>query len=167
MDIEIHSASSVVDVVKMSPAGTYDVLSIRDPGAEFMPVDAVREDCRSVEILTFDDAWLPEHAGMGATLPGEADIRRAMMWAQGQPGPFLVHCFAGISRSSAMAVVLRAMRDTPRIAAEVLDPERHWPNPLILDWGAHILGIPFPHFLWAVRRVIPAWPGTQGYTPIV
>jgi predicted protein tyrosine phosphatase len=47
--------------------------------------------------------------------PDAADARKIIAWANGVKGPSLVHCAAGISRSTAAALAIPAVRTQPSV----------------------------------------------------
>ncbi|HML11536.1 MAG TPA: protein-tyrosine-phosphatase, partial [Stellaceae bacterium] len=83
----------------------------------------------------------------------------------------LIHCHAGISRSTAAAVLLLAQADPSRLAPEIFEEiarlrPRAWPNLALLELGEEALGRP-GEFTGAVgaqyRRVIAAEPSFAAY----
>jgi len=92
-------------------------------------------------VLKMSDVWLPEHERMGYQLPREEQIKELLNWSKGKHD-FVVHCTAGVSRSSAIAYVLACCFMPPSEAISVLDPYKHDPNDLIVQLGAKLLGNP-------------------------
>ena len=69
-------------------------------------------------------------------------IEKILNWARSQyettNKDFIVHCFAGISRSSAVAMLINKMLKDDLFAP--YDVVYHSPNPIIIKQGAEILG---------------------------
>lgn len=116
----------------------YDLIFITSPHMPF-PVegcDRILELARSGLLLQFDDV---DGDLEGLVAPQRAHVAAALDWARGKDN-FLIACRAGISRSSATAVVIRASQSTAVEALDVLTPGMHYPNPLIIRHGEEILG---------------------------
>lgn len=83
----------------------------------------------------------------GMTPPGEVHVRRIIDWARewDRRTPLVVHCFAGISRSTAAAYVIVAALNPDRNEAELAKTLRHrspsaTPNRRIVAIADDILG---------------------------
>ncbi len=126
--------------------GATHVLSILDPDHPVPEAFGTYGEHEKLE-LRFHDIVAPQP---GMIAPGRADVEavlrlgRDMMADRVRPN-LLVHCHAGISRSTAsMALILaQAMPDTA--AADILAivhgiREKAWPNLLIVEIGDEILG---------------------------
>jgi predicted protein tyrosine phosphatase len=126
--------------------GVTHVLSILDPA---WPDPAAFKDFppHRREALRFDDAIAPTG---GATLPTEADVAKLLEFGRdvavaGADAHLLIHCHAGISRSTAAAALLLAQENPYRSADDIfaeiarLRP-RAWPNLLMLELGEAALG---------------------------
>jgi len=76
-------------------------------------------------------------------MPEESHVRQAIEFAADKD-KILVHCWAGVSRSSATAFIVACSRgQNPFEAARtLLNPAIHAPNPLVVALGAEILGDP-------------------------
>ncbi|WP_020177688.1 hypothetical protein [Methylopila sp. M107] len=61
--------------------------------------------------LTFHDIAEPRH---GHAPPGDRHIGEALAFAAERPGPIVVHCYAGVSRSTAMAYAIACAREPDR-----------------------------------------------------
>lgn len=114
-------------------AGVSDVLSIVNPGQP-EPEAFARYAPHRRTTLRFDDVVLPV---LGQTLPGEDDVRRILEFGErlpehGDARHLLVHCIAGVSRSTAAAGILMAQRHPGREAEAFLTllalRPRAWPN---------------------------------------
>jgi predicted protein tyrosine phosphatase len=127
-------------------AGVTHVLSILDPGwpdpeafADFPAHDRVA--------LRFNDVITPLP---GATPPTKKDVAlllefgREVMAARTDVH-LLIHCHAGVSRSTASAALLLAQADPMRSPEDIFDEisrlrPRAWPNLLLLEFGETALG---------------------------
>jgi predicted protein tyrosine phosphatase len=117
------------------------IVSILDTGAPVPPELAnARGD---VLTLRFDDAIAP---APGVRLPERADIEKLLTFDREHRGGELlvVHCTAGISRSTAALAILLAQRgrmDEATIFAEVRATRaKAWPNSLMIALADDILG---------------------------
>ncbi|MBT4819630.1 MAG: hypothetical protein HON70_28225 [Lentisphaerae bacterium] len=121
-----------------------DIVSIMDSRWEKeLPPGAVALDTyQSVLRLYFDDVEEPA-PGFGMRAPTRADVQCAVDWGRGKDlDRLVVHCFQGISRSAALAVVITCSQGVPpRDSFDMLiSPRLHAPNRLILSLGRQILG---------------------------
>jgi len=127
-------------------AGVTHVLSILDPA--WPDPEAFADFPRHRrEALRFHDIIAPTQ---GAVLPTRDDVARLLEFGRevNEAGPgahILIHCHAGISRSTASAALLLAQADPTRSPEEIfaeigrLRP-RAWPNLLLLEFGEEALG---------------------------
>jgi predicted protein tyrosine phosphatase len=77
---------------------------------------------------------------MGYTPPEQSDIEDILNWVKViQPKNLMVHCWAGVSRSSATAYVIACTIMEPEEAIKLLIPGKHIPNEMIIEYGASIL----------------------------
>jgi predicted protein tyrosine phosphatase len=153
-------------------AGITHVLSILDPGwpdpeafIEFAP--------HHREALRFNDVigLRPE-----MVLPDESLIERLLGFGRdvevaGDLAHLLIHCHAGVSRSTAAATLLLAQENPGRSAADIVTEvgelrPRAWPNLLMLELGEAALGRRgefVPAVAAQYRRVLEADPGFGHY----
>ena len=128
-------------------AGVTHVLSILRPD-EPDPVAFMDFPPHRREALRFHDVIAP--VSEETILPSEDHVARVLEFgrevsAAGPAAHLLIHCHAGVSRSTASAALLLAQEDPRRPAADVfaeiarLRP-RAWPNLLILELGEAALG---------------------------
>jgi predicted protein tyrosine phosphatase len=126
-------------------AGVTHVLSILDPDwpdpasfADFPPHRRLA--------LRFHDIIEP---APGRYAPSREDVERLLAFGRelGEPAGshLLVHCHAGVSRSTAAAALILAQAHPDRPAGEALDAvaqirPRAWPNLRILEFGDALLG---------------------------
>jgi predicted protein tyrosine phosphatase len=76
--------------------------------------------------------------------PTKDHVQTLINWAQTKlenNQSFYIHCTAGISRSSACAIIVQALID-PKQILQILNPKIHYPNSKILDNAAEFLNIP-------------------------
>jgi predicted protein tyrosine phosphatase len=152
-------------------AGVTHVLSILDPGwpdpaafSDFGPHHRVA--------LRFNDIIAPTP---GEILPSREDVAQLLdygreVMAAGPDAHLLIHCHAGVSRSTASAALLLARAEPERPAVEIfaeiarLRP-RAWPNLLLLEFGEAALGRTgeiAPAATAQYRRVLAASPHFAG-----
>lgn len=91
-----------------------------------------------------NDIWEPQE---GLTLPSEEHVNMVLEFARGwdRKRPMVVHCFAGISRSTASAYLIAAALAPKRSEAELAQALRKaspsaTPNPRIIALADAILG---------------------------
>jgi predicted protein tyrosine phosphatase len=135
----------IPELASHSEAGVTHVLSILDPAwpdpdafADFPP--------HRREALRFHDVIEPTQGAV----PTAAHVARLLAFGEdvvvaGTATHLLIHCHAGISRSTAAAALLLAQADRARTAEDIfveiarLRP-RAWPNLLLLELGEAALG---------------------------
>jgi len=133
--IAIRDRKSAVEDVRLEPY-KWNVISIRDSKQGNAPIDDVIGLCRDVLILRFDDVQEKEPGDY--VFPTIEDVRTALDWARGRTS-ILVHCHAGVSRSSAIAYLIACDMVGPEKAISILNPHIHFPNSLLVSFGAEIL----------------------------
>jgi len=139
----------VGDLADHGAAGVTHILSILDPEtpqpaayAGFAPHQ--RLDLRFHDVVDPAPGWLA---------PAAEDVARFLAFARDLALPelperephLLVHCYAGVSRSTAAALLILAQAAPERPAAELLaavvrQRPRAWPNLLLLELGDGLLG---------------------------
>lgn len=153
-------------------AGVTHVLSILDPHwpdpeafADFPP--------HRREALRFNDVIAPAPEMVA---PDQSHVAQLLAFGRdvevaGSLAHLLIHCHAGVSRSTAAAVLLLAQEDPARPAVAIFDEiarlrPRAWPNLALLELGEAALGRR-GELTGAVagqyRRVITANPNFAGY----
>ena len=100
-------------------------------------IDMNKETFASMLVLKFDDCW----DGSQGVVPTVEDVKKALEWSEGKDN-IVVHCSAGITRSSAIAYVIYCKKLGVADAIENIDFRKHAPNHLIVKIGADILGDP-------------------------
>jgi len=96
--------------------------------------DEEMKDCTNMLRLSFDDVF-----GMEEDSPSKEDVRKAIEWCKDRKN-VMVHCFAGMSRSSALAYVIACSQMPVDHALQVINLKVHCPNDLIVSLGSDILG---------------------------
>ena len=126
-------------------AGVTHVLSILDPEWPDPPAFAGFTPHRRLA-LRFHDIIEPTP---GWLAPSQGDVVRLLDFGRELTGPaeshLLVHCHAGVSRSTAAAALILAQAYPGRPARDALDAvarmrPRAWPNLRILEFGDALLG---------------------------
>ena len=121
------------------------VLSIGDPGQE-PPAGFEQHPARKIYLQFHDIDMAP--GGPWASLfraPDETHAAAIIEFSREISGPLLVHCQAGISRSTAAAALILAARTLPGQEEEVarrvktVRPQA-WPNRLLVGLGDDLLG---------------------------
>jgi predicted protein tyrosine phosphatase len=129
-------------------------VSLRSPGVEAFDGFTLPEAC--VLDLAFNDI---AEARPGLVAADEAHVQALIDFARGwdREGPLLIHCYAGISRSTASALAVAAALAPERDAAELaatlrrLSPEAT-PNPLVVRLADDLLSRE-GRLVEAVRRI--------------
>lgn len=127
--------------------GVSHVLSILDPDHPEPTAFGAYGEHERLE-LRFHDIIDPAH---GQTLPQRGDVERILAFGRdllAEPancGHLLVHCHAGISRSTAAMTMILAQARPERPAAEVMEAVvgiRHkaWPNLRMIEFADEMLG---------------------------
>jgi predicted protein tyrosine phosphatase len=126
--------------------GVTHVLSILDP--DWPDPDAFGEfPPHRREALRFNDVIVPRP---GVVVPDETHVEQLLAFGRdvevaGEFAHLLIHCHAGISRSTASAMLLLAQADRGRSAIDIVAEvarlrPRAWPSLLILELGEVALG---------------------------
>jgi predicted protein tyrosine phosphatase len=131
--------SNLPDIVKAN----INVISIRDPlvyNKEYEAID--KSGIKNLFVATFDDLATDEEKNKNPyTFPKQTDIQGILEWAKQKWGEthkvFAVHCTAGVSRSSAIAILINQM--IMNDYNKVFDPKYHSPNTRILEYGEEYL----------------------------
>ncbi len=120
------------------------VVSILDPDYPDPP-EFARYGTHKRIVFRFDDDI---NSGSGRATPSHRDVEKLLAAGEQRQAPavshVLIHCHAGISRSTATAVIWMAQRNPGREAdafavVDTIRP-RAWPNSLIVRYADDILG---------------------------
>ena len=126
-------------------AGVTHVLSLLDPGSPEPEAFGIFDPHRRLE-LRFHDVI---DADPGCVPPERPDVEQLLSFGRdlgsAKGGHLLVHCHAGVSRSTAAATLILAQARPDRPAEEALQTvvrrrPRAWPNLRILELGDALLG---------------------------
>ncbi len=150
MKIMICGLKELVDHIDYAKRANLNVISIRDASPNKLNRDFYSmidgAGLENLLVIQFDDLLAPIGGGWAEkykeTPPTEQDIATVLEWAKQKMSngkPFIVQCTAGISRSSAVAVLIKCL-ENPKEALKVINPAIHCPNKLVLDLGEKILG---------------------------
>jgi predicted protein tyrosine phosphatase len=139
-NLAIHHVCGL-DELRLAPLSSADrIVSILDPFAP-MP-DELRSIDAPVLVLRFDDV----SDASDAAAPRAAHIRELLAFDAGahEGERLVVHCTAGISRSTGALAVLLAARH-PELTDEIFAAIRQirpiaWPNSLVVSLGDELLG---------------------------
>jgi predicted protein tyrosine phosphatase len=140
--IKIVSAEDAAKEIRDNP-NYWNVISIRDVKHSGMtlkehPMERLMDRAISGIILDFDDVWDEKHERLyGYVMPKKADIEEGLDFAKDKD-PLLIHCWHGVSRSTAMAYVIACSRMPATEAINIFE-SHHCPNPLVVELGAEIL----------------------------
>jgi predicted protein tyrosine phosphatase len=135
----------IAELGEHSAAGVTHVLSILGPNAPDPPEFAAFAPHRRL-ILRFHDVIEPQPDQIA---PTREDVERLLVFgrevSETPEAHLLVHCRAGVSRSTAAAALILMQANPEWPASAALDAvaairPRAWPNLLILELGDAILG---------------------------
>lgn len=131
------------EIAEALKSGVTHVISILDPEYPY-PQELLAISKRNRLILRFDDATFPQN---GRVHPAYTDIERLIEWSKGLLNDtgvkLLIHCHAGVSRSTAAAVIIMA-RENPGRENEIFEQlnnirSRNWPNSLMVNLADELL----------------------------
>jgi hypothetical protein len=154
---EICSRGVLLGLLVDEPS-RFDVLLVTSPGID--PPEGVQPLARRWLHLQFDDITAPFP---GLRPPAARDVRRALEWGA-DCGDLVVACHAGVSRSAALAYLVRCLAWPPAEAIGVLTRGRHYPNELIVRLGTDLLGDPAIYEIytgWMVESAPQQAPGSS------
>jgi predicted protein tyrosine phosphatase len=146
LKVIIESLKGVIKNLEYIKKSDMNVISIRDYG-EYNRRDYDTIDNAGINnllVVQFDDLVeeLPKEYNKKERPPSENDISTILNWAKQKmkenDKDFLVHCSAGISRSSAVAILVQYIND-PSKAIKTINPLLHSPNELVLEIGEKLL----------------------------
>lgn len=135
----IRSHDACAELVKNSPE-QYHVILITNPYKPFYSPklhDIVAQAKSSLVLEFFDYEFETE----SRPIVSEDQIKKALSWSEGKD-PIVCSCHAGVSRSSAMAYVLRCTYLNPDEALSILSYGSHYPNARVIEFGSKLLNKP-------------------------
>ena len=135
MNIVIRNYLAASFLLEREPKA-WDAVVILDSGMRH--TGFVEEHAGRHVYLHFDDV---DSRNAGKRPPTTDDIRSALEFAADSEN-LLVSCRAGQSRSAATAFVICFDRLGPEAACRLLNPQRHVPNPMIVDLAARLIDDP-------------------------
>jgi len=141
MNIEIFSAENAAKEVKQH-ANKWHVISLRDDkyGTDHHPMNGLDDRTKDIIIKKVDDVSDRKYESWGYKVPEEEDVQDILDWVKKREiKNLMVHCWAGVSRSSATAYIVACTVMPPEEAIKLLNPDIHIPNELIMLHGANIL----------------------------
>ncbi len=146
LNIQIASLLYVVDNLEVVVDKKFNLISIRDthPTTENKTYYKWIDDSNisNLIVMEFDDSCLSVSKSR-ITPPNEHQIELLIEDFKKirleNKNPWIVHCTAGISRSSAVAILLSYIED-PKDYLDIFLPNRHHPNIRIINLGSKFLG---------------------------
>lgn len=139
--VQIASLYEVVKNIDFIKRNDINLISIRNTEhtKDYDIIDGA--GLKNLLVVYFDDILepLPDRSEKP---PEEEDIVKIINWTkqkmQENNNGFIIHCTAGVSRSSAVAIIVKYLQD-PQNALKVINPILHCPNERVLDLGEKIL----------------------------
>jgi predicted protein tyrosine phosphatase len=145
--VKIFSVQDFVRNIAMIKNAQANVISIRDTHESLAPnykelyakIDAA--GFPNIYIATFDDLELGDRAKPNNIFPSMKETQSVLNWAKQKWNenhkPFVVHCTGGVSRSSAIGILIGKMLQGHY--NDIFNPQFHNPNSTILDFGGEYL----------------------------
>jgi len=139
MQITIAGHKRASEILEAEP-NQVDVIFISSPNAIYAvegsdKIEGLAKECCKLlfnDVTTLREELVP---------PKREDVQRALEFAEGKDR-LLISCQAGISRSAAIAYLIAAREVGITEAFNVLNPDVHIPNSLIVRHGALLLNEP-------------------------
>lgn len=148
MDVKIVSAKQAADNVDYIKNNNIALISIRDTSPDVERDESYdkidRAGIQNLYVANFDDleTELDPKYGYKEKPPEHQDIEGILTWTKQKMdegiSSFMVHCTAGVSRSSAVAILIKALHN-PEEALKVINPLLHSPNMRVIDFGEKII----------------------------
>jgi len=136
----IKSLPDAIDMISFKKTD-YNIVSLRStdmPPAMYEDFDIFRDNYKDIIVQTFDDIVVPIEGYKLATI---IQITSILVWARERDN-ILVHCSAGVCRSSAIAYLIECIDNPPKKAVKILDRNKHYPNGWVVRLGSNILNKP-------------------------
>ena len=140
MKTTIKSLIDAIDAISFKTTD-YNIVSIRNskfPDVMYEDFDISKENYKDIIVSTFDDIIVPHE---GYVLASMLQVTRILKWAKERDN-ILVHCHAGICRSSAIAYLIECIDNPPEEAIKTLSEGNHYPNEWVVMLGSLILNKP-------------------------
>jgi len=137
--ILIKSKRDALKIIENEP-NKYNVVSLRGTAKDMSKDDqkSFQKFSKDMIVGSFDDIFLEKHTQRGYVLPDIEQIRDILNWAKDKED-ILVHCYQGVSRSSATALSIACMKYGAEYAVKLLNANIHKPNELILVHACEVL----------------------------
>lgn len=162
--IRIVCLDTIIDNLQYLKYIDVNIVSIRSvpstrPGiinhdSRYAKIDEMK--FQNIYVSEFDDLAKESERKHGK-FPTYEQIVYILKWAQNRwdanQFPFIVHCTAGISRSSAVAILIRQMIKGDGLKA--LNPKIHYPNLKVIEYGEKYLNI--NHLTPAIIAINKEW----------
>lgn len=140
----IYSLMEVIRDLPYIKNHEMNLISIRDTSHSHFYDIIDQAGLKNLLAVQFDDLVedLPVDYGYKEHPPSESDIATILEWAKNKmaenSNDFVVQCSAGVSRSSAVAILVQYLKD-PKNALKVMNPFLHSPNMRVLELGEKLL----------------------------
>jgi len=144
MNIQIFSAEEAAKELKQH-SKRWHVISLRDCKYRMdnHPLNGLEKHAKDILIKYMDDVPYKRYDDWGYHSPKKEDVEEIIQWVKEvNPKNLMVHCWAGISRSSATAYIVGCKFLGPERAIHLLDRNKHRPNGMIIDHGLEIVKDP-------------------------
>lgn len=141
MNIMIASLVEVADKIDFINRNNINLISIRDTDHHHFYDIIDNAGLKNLLVVQFDDIIeaLPYRVEKP---PSKENIETILKWAKQKmlenDNDFIVQCTGGVSRSSAVAILIQYLQD-PDKALKVINPMVHSPNEKVLEIGDEIL----------------------------
>jgi len=146
LNIQILSRRDMQNMFKTQDLSKHLVVSINDSSIEKKHMQQFKCKCKQMLSLHFsdlNDSELNYYLNKNIIIPKKIHMKKILKFTDNDE-PVIVHCFAGIARSSASAYLIACQRtNDPNEAIKVLDPKLHYPNKYLIKLGAEILNNPY------------------------
>lgn len=144
--ITIASLLEVIKNLDYIKRNNINLISIRDttPSEYYNNLYKMIDEAgiKNVFVAYFDDIVAPL-PNRNEIVPNKEEIKKIIDWTKNIMGSnsndIIVHCTGGVSRSSAVAILIKYMQN-PESALSVINPMLHSPNEKIIEIGGDILG---------------------------
>ena len=142
MNIKITNLPDAIEAIAFQKTDL-DIISIRGtdmPKAMYEDFDIFNDNYNSIIVEVFDDIITPQD---GYKLVTKSQVWNILNWSEDKSN-ILVHCTAGICRSSAIAYLLLCKYQNPDSAIQALKSMGgyYYPNIKVVEHGSKILKNP-------------------------